>query len=108
MGVRSQAGVRVPTARRDRLPGWAYRIRTRESVRGLPDWVYVSIWPEVGASAAAETLRVPAEWYRFAARGEVATDRRRAQRTDLAPSKGERGYILETETSIARLSCKMQ
>jgi hypothetical protein len=44
------------------LPGWAYRIRTGESVRELFDWNFVTISPEVGASPAAETLRVPAAW----------------------------------------------
>ena len=44
----------------DGLPGWAYRIRTAESGRGLPDWICVTTWPEVGASPAAETLRVRA------------------------------------------------
>ena len=43
-------------ARGDRLPGWAYRIRTAESGRGLPDWICVTTWPEVGASPAAETF----------------------------------------------------
>ena len=32
------------------LAGWAYRIRTGESGRGLPDWICVTTWPEVGAS----------------------------------------------------------
>ena len=45
---------------RDGLAGWAYRIRTAESGRGLPDWICVTTWPEVGASPAAETLRVRA------------------------------------------------
>jgi hypothetical protein len=43
-----------------RLPGWAYRTRTGESVRALTDWNSVTTSPEVGASRAAETLRVPA------------------------------------------------
>jgi hypothetical protein len=30
------------------------------SARGLPDWICVTTWPEVGASPAAETLRVRA------------------------------------------------
>jgi hypothetical protein len=38
------------------LAGWAYRIRTAESGRGLPDWICVTTWPEVGASSAAETF----------------------------------------------------
>ena len=42
------------------LAGWAYRIRTAESGRGLPDWICVTTWPEIGASPAAETLRVRA------------------------------------------------
>jgi hypothetical protein len=40
------------------LPGWAYRIRTGESVRQLPDWNYVTTSFEVGASGAAETFAV--------------------------------------------------
>jgi hypothetical protein len=44
----------------DQLPGWAYRTRTGESVRALTDWNSVTTSPEVGASRAAETLRVPA------------------------------------------------
>ena len=43
-----------------RLPGWAYRIRTGESVRGVSDWNCVTTSPGVGASPAAESLRVPA------------------------------------------------
>jgi hypothetical protein len=31
-----------------RLPGWAYKIRTAESGRGPPDWICVTIRPEVG------------------------------------------------------------
>ena len=42
------------------LPGWACRIRTSESVRELLNWICVTISPEVGASPAAETLRVRA------------------------------------------------
>jgi hypothetical protein len=38
------------------LPGWAYRIRTRESVRALTAWNSVTTSPEVGARRAAETL----------------------------------------------------
>jgi hypothetical protein len=33
----------------DQLPGWAYRTRTGESGRGPPDWICVTIRPEVGA-----------------------------------------------------------
>ena len=43
-----------------RLRGWACRIRTSESVRELPNWNCVTTSPEVGASPAAETLRVRA------------------------------------------------
>jgi hypothetical protein len=43
-----------------RLRGWAYRIRTGESACELSDWICVTIRPEVGAIAVAETLRVPA------------------------------------------------
>jgi hypothetical protein len=39
----------------DGLPGWAYRIRTGESVRDLPDWNYGLSCPEVDAGGAAET-----------------------------------------------------
>src|SRR5262249_47320742 len=42
------------------LPGWAYRIRTAESVRELPDWSYVTISFAVAASRAPESLRVQA------------------------------------------------
>ena len=35
------------------LAGWAYRIRTGESVRELSDWNFVTTSPEVGASLAA-------------------------------------------------------
>ena len=45
-----------------RLPGWAYRTRTAESGREPPNWICVTISPEVGASPAAETLRVRAAW----------------------------------------------
>ena len=38
----------------------AYRIRTGESVRELSDWNFLTTSPEVGASLAAETLRVRA------------------------------------------------
>jgi Tripartite tricarboxylate transporter family receptor len=38
------------------LLGWAYRIRTGESVRELPDWNYGISCPEVGAGGAAEML----------------------------------------------------
>jgi hypothetical protein len=41
-----------------RLRGWACRIRTGKSVRELPDWNCLSTSPNVGASWAAETLRV--------------------------------------------------
>jgi hypothetical protein len=41
-----------------RLRGWAFRIRTNESVRELSDWNCVTTSPEGGASPAAETLRV--------------------------------------------------
>ena len=51
---------RLCSARGDRLRGWAYRIRTAKSGRGLPDWICVTTWPEVSASSAAETLRVRA------------------------------------------------
>src|SRR5436190_14400648 len=40
-----------------RLPGWACKIRTGESVRKLSDWNCVTTSPDVGASPAAETLR---------------------------------------------------
>jgi hypothetical protein len=43
-----------------RLPGWACRIRTGESVRALSDWNYVTTSFEVVASPAAETLPVEA------------------------------------------------
>ena len=47
--------------RGDRLPGWAYRICNRRiRPRGLPDWICVTTWPEVGANPAAETVRVRA------------------------------------------------
>jgi hypothetical protein len=42
------------------LRGWAFRIRTGESVRELSDWNCVTTSPDVGASPAAETLRVQA------------------------------------------------
>src|SRR5437667_4960323 len=51
----------------DQLPGWACRIRTGESVRELANWIRATTWPDVGASRAAETLRVAAAWYGFAA-----------------------------------------
>ena len=35
------------SARADRLRGWAYRIRTGESVRELSDWNFVTTSPEV-------------------------------------------------------------
>ena len=45
-------------AGRDRLRGWAYRIRTGESVRALSDWNCVTTSFEIGASPQSETLRV--------------------------------------------------
>ena len=51
----------------DGLAGWAYRIRTGKSGRGLPDWICVTTSPEVGASPAAKTLRVRAALYGIAA-----------------------------------------
>ena len=56
------------------LRGWAYRIRTGESVRELSDWNFVTTSPEVGASPAAETLRVRAARYGFAAPAEISAD----------------------------------
>ena len=50
------------STRRRRTAGWACRIRTSESVREPPNWICVTISPEVGASPAAETLRVRAAW----------------------------------------------
>ena len=41
----------------DGLAGWAYRTRTAESGREPPNWICVTISPEVGASPAAETSR---------------------------------------------------
>src|SRR4051812_20122172 len=35
----------------DGLPGWAYRTRTAESARELPNWICVTISPEVSAAA---------------------------------------------------------
>src|SRR5262249_28729921 len=40
------------------LPGWAFRIRTNESVRKLSDWNCVTILPEGGASPCGGELRV--------------------------------------------------
>jgi hypothetical protein len=42
------------------LAGWAIRTRTGESVRTLYDWNCVTTSPEVGASPAAETVRMQA------------------------------------------------
>jgi hypothetical protein len=56
------------------LPGWACRIRTSESVREPPNWICVTISPEVGASPAAETRRVRAAVYGFAAPANSAGD----------------------------------
>ena len=50
----------APNPKFARLRGWACQIRTGESVRGLADWNYVTTSFEVGASPAAETLRVRA------------------------------------------------
>jgi hypothetical protein len=44
------------------LPGWAYRIRTGESVRALSDWNCAATSPEVGAIGVAEIVRAPAAW----------------------------------------------
>ena len=41
------------TADGHQLRGWAYRIRTAETGRGLADWICVTTWPDVGASPAA-------------------------------------------------------
>ena len=58
----------------DGLAGWACRIRTSESVREPPNWICVTISPEVGASPAAETRRVRAAVYGFAAPANSAGD----------------------------------
>jgi hypothetical protein len=42
------------------LRGWAFRTRTGESVRELSDWNCVTTSPDLGASPAAETVRVRA------------------------------------------------
>jgi hypothetical protein len=42
------------------LAGWAFRIRTGESVRKLSDWISLTTSPEVGASRGAEPLRARA------------------------------------------------
>src|SRR5262245_28784607 len=42
------------------LRGWAYRIRTGESVRALSEWKSVTTWPEVGASPTVECVRARA------------------------------------------------
>jgi len=42
------------------LRGWAYETRTAESDPELSDWNCVTTSPKVGASPAAETLRVRA------------------------------------------------
>ena len=55
----------------DGLRGWACRIRTKESVREPPNWICVTISPEVGASPAAETRRVRAALYGFAAPAKI-------------------------------------
>jgi hypothetical protein len=39
-----------------RLPGWACKTRTGESVRELSDWNSVATSPQLGASGAAETF----------------------------------------------------
>ena len=72
-------------ARADRLPGWAYRTRTAESVRELSDWNCVTTSPEVGARLAAETL---------CARGTYPTraQARRAQQR-LAEAEPHRSFI---------------
>jgi len=59
---RSDPPVGSADALGDGLLGWAYRTRTAESVREPPNWICVTISPEVGASPAAETLRVRAAW----------------------------------------------
>jgi hypothetical protein len=51
-----QQGVTPLDPTQTRLRGWAYRIRTAESGHGLPDWICVTTWPEVGASPVAETF----------------------------------------------------
>jgi hypothetical protein len=56
------------------LPGWAYRIRTGESVRELSDWNCGTTSPEIGASPAAETLRVGAALHRFSAAAKISAD----------------------------------
>src|SRR5262249_30786435 len=47
-------------SRGERLRGWACKTRTGESVRELSDWNSVATSPQLGASGAAETLRVRA------------------------------------------------
>ena len=51
-------------------------IRTGVSVRELPDWKYVTTSFEVGASRAAETLRVQAASNGFAAPAKVGFSKR--------------------------------
>jgi hypothetical protein len=54
------------------MPGWACRTRTGESVRGLSNWNSLTTSPEVGASRAAETLRVPAAMNGSAGRAKIS------------------------------------
>jgi hypothetical protein len=80
-----------------RLPGWACRIRTGESVRELSDWNYVTTSADVGASPAAETLRAQAASYRFAAPVKISADlqlRPRCQQT--SPAAGSSIAALRT------------
>jgi hypothetical protein len=57
----SQEGlVRCERPTETRLRGWGGRTRTGESVRALSDWNCAITSPEIGASPAAETLRVQA------------------------------------------------
>ena len=68
----------VPNESRETCPterglrAWACRIRTGESVRELSDWNCVTTWFAMGASRAAERLRVQAASNGFAAPAKVA------------------------------------
>ena len=56
------------------LVGWAYRTRTARSVREPPNWICVTISPEVSAGPAAETRRIRAALCGFAAPANSAGD----------------------------------
>src|SRR2546430_8042114 len=58
----------------DQLPGWAFRIRTGESVRALSDWNSVTTSPKVGASPRRRAFACELRDTDFAAPAKISGD----------------------------------